>query len=272
MQLVNAVLRPVFDGLLLPFRGLPPLVGLCVVSLFVSVLMLLVFKRTSNQEKIAAVKDRITAGLFEIRLFQDDLRAIFRAQGEILRHNLSYVGLSLVPLLWMIVPIVLVIAQLQFHYGYEGLSPGRGALVTAELREDWSGDRPPVSLEVPEGLRVDSPAVWLPSLREVVWRITPQERGDFEIGVVFGDERFAKTIDVSERIVRRSPSRLEAGFSNEALRPAEPPLPKGAAIRAISVTYPETGSAAGMPTWMWIFFLLSIAFAFALKGRFGVKI
>ncbi|MGH2571653.1 MAG: hypothetical protein ACRDGR_10525 [bacterium] len=265
------MLRPLFDGLLFPFRDLPPLVGLGGVSLLVSVLMLLVFKRTSNQRKIAAVKARITAGLFEIRLFQDDLRAIFRAQRDILRHNLAYVGLSLVPLLWMIVPIVLVIAQLQFHYGYEGLTPGRGALVTVELREDWA-ERPPVSLEVPEGLRVDSPAVWLPSLREVVWRITPERGGDYEVGVVLEEERFAKTIDVSDGIVRRSPARLEAGFSNELLQPAEPALPKGAPIRAISVSYPETGSAAGMPNWLWIFFLLSIVFAFALKGRFGVKI
>jgi uncharacterized membrane protein (DUF106 family) len=271
MQIVNAILRPVFDALLLPFRGLPPLVGLVVVSLVVSVLMLLVFKRTSNQRKIADVKARITAGLFEIRLFQDDLGAIFRAQSDILRHNLAYVGLSLVPLLWMIVPIVLVIAQLQFHYGYEGLTPGREALVTVELREDWP-ERPPVSLEAPEELRVDSPAVWLPSLREVVWRITPQARGDFEIGVLLGDERFVKTIDASDRIVRRSPSRLEAGFSNELFQPAEASLPKDAPVRAISVSYPETGSAAGMPTWLWIFFLLSIVFAFALKGRFGVKI
>ena len=279
---MNALLRPAFDALLLPFRGFHPLVGLAVVSFLTSVLMLVMFKRTSNQDKIAAVKAKITAGLFEIRLFNDDLGAIFRAQGEILRHNLTYLGLSLVPLVWMIVPIVLIIAQLQFHYGYRGLEPGESALLTVELREDWperlSGDakgtagEPAVELVAPDAFRIDSPAVWLPSLDELVWRITPQEYGDWELGVKLGDEEYSKTVRVSDEIVRRSPSRLAPAFIDQVLYPAEPSLPKHSPIQAILVSYPETGSAAGMPIWLWIFFLLSIVFAFALKGRFGVKI
>ena len=172
----------------------------------------------------------------------------------------------------MIVPIVLIIAQLQFHYGYEGLSPGSQALVTVELREDWDGGKPVVELYAPEALRVDSPAVWLPSLGEVVWRVTPQQQGDFELGVKLGEESYVKTVNVTGEIVRRSPSRLEPGLLNQVLYPAESSLPKGSPIRSITVSYPETGSAAGMPTWLWLFFLLSIVFAFALKGKFGVKI
>ncbi len=40
-----------------------------------------------------------------MRLYNDDLPALLRAQGEALRHNLSYVGLSLVPLLITAVPL-----------------------------------------------------------------------------------------------------------------------------------------------------------------------
>ena len=54
--------------------------------------MLLVFKKTSNQAKLEAVKRQIHACLFEIRMFSDDLPAILRAQREILRHNLRYIG------------------------------------------------------------------------------------------------------------------------------------------------------------------------------------
>ena len=65
------------------------------------------FRATSNQDAIAAVKRKIQAGIFEIRLFNDDLRAMFRAQVDILRHNLTYIRLSLAPMVWMIVPLVL---------------------------------------------------------------------------------------------------------------------------------------------------------------------
>src|SRR5512136_557410 len=133
MSLVNALLRALFDLALAPLRSLPAVVSLTLVALVVSIFMLLVFKRTSDQARLAAVKRRVHAGLFEIRLFSDDLRAIFRAQGEILRANATYLRLSLVPMVWIIVPLVLVMAQLQFQYGYRGLTPGQPALVTADL-------------------------------------------------------------------------------------------------------------------------------------------
>ena len=82
MSYLNSILRVVFDGILFPFRGLPPLVGLVVVSLVAAIGMLLVFKATSNQDRLAAVKRSIHGCLFEIRLFNDDLRAIMRAQAS----------------------------------------------------------------------------------------------------------------------------------------------------------------------------------------------
>ena len=68
MSVLNAVLRAAVSGVLSPFRGLSPWVGLAVVSILTAVPMLLVFRATSNQTALAAVKKQIHAGLFEIRL------------------------------------------------------------------------------------------------------------------------------------------------------------------------------------------------------------
>ena len=94
MKLINDLLRPVFDLLQSPFIGLPAFIGILVWSIPIGVFALWVFGKTSNQDRIAEVKRRIHAGLFEIRLFNDDLGAIMRAQGEILCHVLLYQALS----------------------------------------------------------------------------------------------------------------------------------------------------------------------------------
>ena len=124
MTWINLGLGGLVGAALSPFRSLPPIVGLSVVSLVAAIGMLLVFRATSNQPAIAAVKRRIHAGIFEIRLFNDDLRSMFSAQFDILRHNLTYLRLSLAPMVWMLVPLVLLIAQLQFYYGTTALGPG----------------------------------------------------------------------------------------------------------------------------------------------------
>ncbi len=281
MSLLNSLLRRLFDGALYPFRGFSPLVGLVLISLLIGVAMLLVFKVTSNQEKLAAVKRRIHAGLFEIRLFNDDLRAILRAQGDILRHNFSYIGLSLVPLLWMIVPFVLLVAQLQFHYGYQGLEPGGQTLLTVELKEGWSTSlgqsaRPQFELVAPEGLKIEAGPAWTPALRELTWRVSALEQGDYQLTLKSKDEELTKSVRVSDQVVRRSPNRLQPSFLNQLLYPAEDPLPKSAPVQAIRLTYPYgDGGIEGWEsewTWMVIFLILSIVFAFALRKPLKVTI
>lgn len=277
------------DLLLVPFRQLPPIVGLVVVSLATAVAMLLIFKKTSNQTRLAAVKRQIHAALFEIRLFNDDLRAIFRAQGEILRHNLTYLRLSLVPMLWMIVPLVLVIAQLQFHYGYGGLTPGEPVLLKAQVREGVvlasnaspavalasAADREPVAvLEAPPQIEVKTPAVWIPATREVIWRIAPHTAGEYVLQLRAGRESFSKSVRVSDDVVRRSPVRLERGFLNQLLYPAEAALPAESALTSISIAYPERDiSVFGWELhWLIVYFVLSMVFAFALRKRFNVTL
>ena len=277
MSFVNAALRPVFDLLLAPFAGLPPIVSLVVVSFVAAVFMLFVFKRTSNQAALADVKRRIHAGLFEIRLFNDDLRAILRAQNEILRTNVTYLKLSLVPMLWILPPLVLVIAQLQFHYGYEGLQPGATTLLKVDLAPESvsSGVRPRASLDLPPGLRAETGEVWIPAESQLAWRLVPESEGNFELGVtVDGAEPVTKSVRVTGRTVRLSPVRVDRGFLSQLIYPAEAPLPSRSPIRAIHLDYTDREVSVlgfGMH-WMIPFFVLSIAFAFALRGWMKVTI
>lgn len=277
MSRINAALRLVFDLLLAPASGWAPIVPIAVVSLLVGVGMLLVFKHTSDQVRLARVKRLITAGIFEIRLFNDDLVTIMRAQSDILRHNLTYLKLTLRPTLFVLPPLVLVMAQLQFHYGYAGLRPGQRALLRVDLASGSvpAGERPSLRLDVPAGLRAETDAVWLPAESQVAWRLVAEKEGDYSLGVALGDAApVEKSVRVTPRAVRLSPERLDSGFFSQLFYPAEPPLPDASPIRAIRLSYPDRDVSVlgfGMH-WMIPFFGLSLVFAFALKGLFKVTI
>ncbi len=290
MHVVNDVLRTVFDGLLYPFRGLPPLVGLAVLSLVTAVAMLWVYKKVSNQAGLEAVKRRIHASLFEIRLFNDDFRAIMRAQFDILRHNGSYLLYSLKPMVFLLPPLVLAMAQLQFHYGYAGLEPGQRTLLEVRLADGWESSgavpvsdfgKPRVTLDVPAGVRVETPAVWVPSERTLTWRLAVDRPGDGEIAVHVGDATYGKSLRSAAGPGRRSPLRPDGSFWEQLVYPAEPPLPAASPVRSISLELPpaavdvfgwDLGETAGVPAWMIVFFGLSVVFALALRKPMGVQI
>jgi len=274
MSLINTPLRALFDALMSPFRDLSPWVTLIPISLVTAVVLLLIFKRTSNQDALIAVKAKITAGLFEIRLFNDDLRSMFRAQGQILRRTLTYMRLSLVPMLWTLPPLILLIAQLQFHYGYDGFVPGQTTQLQVVLKPDAvPGGKPEISVDAPEGITIVEPAVWVPSLREMAWRVDVSARGAYTLELSMGGVAISKLVDATGAIVRRSPIRVR-GFLDELIYPGELVLPADSPFESITIDYDDaTVNFFGFGIhWLIVFFLVSIAFAFALRKPMGVTV
>ncbi len=276
MSLFNAFFRAIFDRMMGPFEGMPALVTLLPISLVFSVFALYAFKWTSDQDAMEEVKRKIHAGIFEIRLFNDDLRAIFRAQFEVFGHVLNNFRLILIPLLWMLVPAGILVTQLQFHYGYSGLEPGDRVLVKAILKGDpepTNREKPAYSLEVPAGIRVETEPIWIPSRNEITWRIAVEAEGSYELRIVAADGTSStKSLQVTDKIVRRSPKRGST-FLDQLASPAEAPLPADSPFRAIWVDYPEADvSLFGLIELNWViaFLLLSVPIAFALRGPLGV--
>ncbi|HVS14270.1 MAG TPA: hypothetical protein VMV46_10115 [Thermoanaerobaculia bacterium] len=273
MSFVNSILRNLVDLGLMPFRSLPPLVGVAVVSLPFAILALLVYKRFSNQQAIERVKNQMAASFFEIRLFNDDLRSILAAQRSLLRNNLRYMGLNLKPLAVMLVPMFLLFAQLQFHYGYQGLEIGKPAVLSLRLSaEAATAGRPEVALAAPAGIRIDSPAIWAPARQELAWRLVGESSGSYELAIDLDGRRTTKNVVVSDEVVRRSPNRLRPGLVNQLLYPAEDPIPRGVPVEEMTIAYPdaEVWFFGWRTHWSIVLLILSIVFAFALRKRFGV--
>jgi uncharacterized membrane protein (DUF106 family) len=277
MTALNAVLGTLIDWLQLPLRGLPPIVGVILWSVPVSVFALWVFGKTSNQAKITAVKNKIAASLFEIRLFNDDLRAIARAQWEIMGHVLRYQGLALVPMVFILPPLVLLMVQLHQFYGFRGFAPGESALLRVELAES-GGARPDLTVEIPEGLHLETPAVWVPSLGELNWQLAADVPGNYELGFSLGGETTTKTVTVTDRVVRLSPERPPRTFVDQLEWPSEPPLSPENAIQRVTIAYPDGAMEILGWSWKWsfawmvVFFVLTMVFAFALKKPMGVEL
>jgi hypothetical protein len=271
MEFLNAASTLLTDAVLWPSTLLPPLAGLAFVSLVTAVAVLLVIKATSNQRRIRAAKNGMYAALLEMRLFNDDLRAILRAQAGVIKHVGLYWLASLVPVLWLVVPFSLWMVQLEAFYGYAGPDPVRHMIVKAALRSDGAAAEtapaPKATLEVPPGLQVQTPPLWFLAAHEVVWQVSRNSVGTFRLRIGIDDEIAIKTLVISDRVARRSPVRTGRGWLDELRYPSERPLPASGRIEAISVSYAESDfSVFGWHVhWLVIFGVLTIAFAFALR-------
>ena len=273
MATALALLTRAVDVALSPFQGMHPLIGLSVVSLLTAIVVLFVVRWTTDRHRIVAAKRQMEADVLEARLYFRDPRAVALAMARLAGHNLAYLRLSLAPMLVLILPFALVITQLEFHYAYGGLQSGRPAVVVARVTDQIAGQgRPDIVLTAPAGIWIETPAVWVPSLREAAWRIVGERDGLYEIVVKAGQSAFTKSVRVSDAVVRRSPRRAGSGFLDQLGYPSEPPLPGGSPVESIEVRYPLRGiPILGFEVpWLAVYLGLSLVFALILRRPLGV--
>lgn len=275
MWVFNSIFGKIFDIIFLPFRSMSPWVAMIIVSFVTGLLMLFIFRFTSNQKGIKKVKNKIKAHLLELRLYKDSLSISLKAQGNILRCNLKYISYSAKPMLVMIIPIILILIQLNFWFGYESLAPGQKAIFKVKLKDNYNPLEIDLNVESSSGLTIETLPLRMEEENEINWRISAKEKGIHNINVILKGERVTKTVAVAQKPLSKiSPIKIRRNFIDELLYPVEAPIKGDMPIKSLEITYPTKGmNLFGWHIhWLIVYFALSIIFGFAFKGILKIEI
>ena len=242
------------------------------ISVVIGLLMVVVFRYTSDQKAIHIAKDHLKAHLLALRLFQDQIPVVLRSYGRIVMATGRYLRLAFMPLLFVIVPLTLLMIQIDRYLGSTPLEAGHPFLVTARVAD--SSVLNEVSLDLPDGLAATAMAVHVPAENEIVWRVVPTKNGDYVVNVHASALNFSKSVVVGSGLPRLSTRRLRGRFWERVFYSNEPALPKSNVIEAITVQYParEIAFAGFEWNWIWLFFILSLAAGFLFKSILGIEI
>jgi uncharacterized membrane protein (DUF106 family) len=249
-----------------------PLAIVVVLSIVIGLLMIVLFGYTSNQKAIKVAKDQLKAHLLAVRLFQDQLHVVVGSYGRILRGTGRYLKLAFMPLLYVIIPITLLIVQVDRYLGSTGIQTNVPFLVTVRVSDPEALND--VSLELPTEITTTAPAVHVPATREIVWRLAANKEGAYEVKVAAAGQSATKRVHVSSELARLSPVRLRGHFWERMFSSAEPALPENSPVESIAINYPErTIDIAGYEiNWIWLFFILSMIAGFIFKELLGIQV
>ncbi len=265
----------VVNLLVFPFSRLHPWFGLVFVSLLTSLLMLFVYRKFSDQGKIRKTKNLIKARILEIRLFQHDYRVLLQTQKNLLLANLRYLALNFKPLLVMIVPLFLLLAQFNLWFGYRNLRPGETFLLKVRLNPAVEVERAFLDLELPPGLEAETPVLRIIDENEADWRIRVNGRTEEPVYILVNGEKYRKAVTAGYDYLKKiSPVRPGKNLWLQLLYPGEKPLPDGSYVSKIEINWPESRLQFLGLRWHWLvaYILLSIIFALLLKKPLRVEI
>jgi hypothetical protein len=249
-----------------------PLLLVLAISIVIGLLMVIVFRYTSDQKAIGRAKDRLKAHLLAVRLFQDQLPVVMRAYRKILRGTGSYLRLAFTPFLIAILPITFLIVQLDRYFGWLPLRPAQTFLV--EARVDDPAALNEASLQLPPELSSSAPAVHVPKNNEVVWRVVAGREGRYDIRIAAAGQTVSKQVVVSPGLARVSPVRLKDDFWERVFTSGEPALADNSPVQSIGISYPPRLISFAWMEWNWIvlFFVISLIAGFVFKSVLGIQV
>ncbi len=281
MDAVNRAMKSTFDVLWTPFASAPLWVGVLVLGVAFGVLALIAMKYTTNPKRVSHYKDRYQGHILAIKLFRDSFSVVISSLGRTLAWVGAYLTEQFKPMLVMLIPFMLLFAQMQMRLGYRPLDVGAPVLLTVDLAPGQSVEAMALSLQMPEGLESRTKMVREPGENRVVMSIAAKSAGAHVLKLTCAGETVEKTIHAGALAGAPMVFPVRSNdFVDQLLYPGEDSFGATSHFRRISLAYPvrpidcfgfdlSFGSEIGMAM---TFVLITIVAAFGLKGVFGVTI
>lgn len=269
----SRVITSLFDLLVKPF-GDDRSLALIGLSLACGVVMIYLFKATSNQDAIRRTRDQFKARILEMRLYQDDVVLIFKALGAALWTNVSYLRVSLKPILVLVLFVIVVFIQLDERYGRGPFQPGDQTVLTVTLKDGADVNVVPMSVMPGPGIVVDSQPVRAADRREINWRLRVASEGIHEVQVSAYDKPYSFPVTAEISNLGIGHMRTANSTVQSLIHPTLPPLRKDSPIQSLKLGYPGSSySLFGWRThWLVIFIICSFVGALIPKFVFGIEV
>ena len=244
-----------------------------IISAVIGILLLVVFKYTSNQKAIGKAKDSIKANMLALKLFKESIIVTFKIEAGLFKAAGLLLLYSARPMLVMIIPVALILGQLGLWYQKRPLNIGEETIVTIQLNNNIDTALSNITLQPAAAAQTILGPVKITSKNQLLWKIKALKEGYHTIIFNIDSKPFTKKLAIGNGFMQTSPLRPGCHPVDMIEYPAEKPFRPDSIVESISIDYPQRISlTAGTNTWIIYFFAASIFFALLFKPILKVKL
>ena len=270
---VNVLMNAFGRFFLAPIAVLPGWLSNMIISAVTGVFLLVIFKYTSNQRAIGKIRDDIKAHMLALKLFRDSISVTLHAEVRIFKGAFLLLFHAIPPMLVMILPVSLLLAQMSLWYQSRPLLPGELAVMTVKLNDNVEGNWPTVNVEPTSAAEVTVGPVRVLSKGEICWEIKALENGKHHITLNVNRHQIEKDLAIGDGFMRVSSTRPALNWASILMNPAEKPFAPDSIVQSVTIDYPDRLSkTSGADWWLIYFFIASMVFAFISRPFLKVRI
>jgi hypothetical protein len=259
--------------LLAPVAEMPGWLSATLIACVTGVVLLVVFKYTSNQRAIKRVRNDIRANLLALKLFKDSPLVTLRSQGRVFQGAFQLMLLAVVPMLVMAIPVCLMLGQIALWYQWRPLHIGEDALASLTFAPGTASTMPDAQLEPSSAFKTLVGPVRVPAESAVYWSIKAKQSGLHRLTFRLPNGTAQKELAVGDGFMRTSQKRPGWSWPEILLHPWETPFSQDSSVRSIDVQYPSRDSwTSGTDKWIAYWFVVSMVAAFVFRPWLNVSI
>lgn len=182
---------------------------IAVIALFVSIGISFIQKYKGNQPKIRRLKQDIKKLRKKLKKHKNDTDKMMEVQGEMTTKNLEVMKESFRPMVYYIIPTLLIFLWMGSSLAYEPLQPNQPFNVTLQLEENYEENLNDVTLTFSPELQIVSSTI-IEEDNRLTWTL---QGGEDDYNLLFEGPGFSesKSIFVTEQ--RRYTTPVEEGQS-----------------------------------------------------------
>lgn len=185
------VLNPIFA----PLLNLPTIWAVILLSFFISLIITLIYKYTTDQNLMKQLKEEMKAFQKQIKELKKEPERAMQVQKQAMKTNMKYMTQSMKSTLYSFLPIILIFGWMNGNFAFDPILPNQEFTTTVTFQDTVDGK---IELSVPEGIAINGPAKKEIKDHEVKWLLSGG-RGEYLLEYIFNGKKYSKELLIAEK-------------------------------------------------------------------------
>ena len=158
----ESILNPIFS----PLLKIPALLAVVIMSIIASLIVILVYKYTTDQDLMKRLKDEIKEFQKEMKELKQHPEKMMQVQKKAMQTNMKYMAQSMKATLITFIPVILIFSWMSSNFAYEPIIPNQEFTTSAIFEKGFLGQ---IEIVAPTGIKINGDAVKKIEGQEASW-------------------------------------------------------------------------------------------------------
>lgn len=183
-------------GIYASFMGLSYFLIILMVAVVATAITTLIYKFTTNQEKLRKNKQEIKDLREKMNKNKKDQKKLMEIQQQMMTKNMEMMKASFKPMIYTFIPLILLFSWMSSTIAYEPIRPGQEFTTTISLADEYPGNLEQIKVtSVPEiNVILDEEFVAKEGTKQQRWILKAENEGKYTL--LFEGETFKQTKEI----------------------------------------------------------------------------